>query len=110
VVTVQGMFLRDLLPQYGIPSIAELRRRLGLRKQYAWLLWHGKIALSADMMRRLHGELGIPLEALMQIERAEPAKPRGRKPTQPPPEEPRADRFGWSDGDMTITDPPEEAQ
>ena len=64
MVTVQRMFLRDLLPQYGIPSIAAFCQRLGLRKQYAWLLWHGTIALSADMMRRLHGELGIPLDAL----------------------------------------------
>jgi transcriptional regulator with XRE-family HTH domain len=85
VITVQGMFLRDLLPAYGITSIAELCQRLGLRKQYAWLLWHGQIALSSDMMRRLHGELGVPLEALMQVERATPAKRRGRKPLRPPP-------------------------
>ena len=85
MITVQGMFLRDLLPQYGIPSIVALRQRLGLTKQYAWLLWHGKIALSSDMLRRLHGELGIPLEALMQVERAKPAQRRGRKPLRPPP-------------------------
>jgi hypothetical protein len=30
--------------------------------RYAWLLWHGKVALSADMMRRLHAELGVPLD------------------------------------------------
>lgn len=80
MVTVRSMFLRDLLPQYGIPSIVAFRQRLGLTKQYAWLLWHGKIALSADMMRRLHGELGVLLDALLQVERAEPAKRRGRKP------------------------------
>jgi transcriptional regulator with XRE-family HTH domain len=74
------MFLRDLLPQYGIASITELCQRLGLRKQYAWLLWHGKIALSSDMLRRFHGEVGIPVDALLQVERAEPAKRRGRKP------------------------------
>ncbi len=85
MVTVQRMFLRDLLPQYGIPSIAAFCQRLGLRKQYAWLLWHGTIALSADMMRRLHGELGVPLDALLQVERAQPAKRRGRKPLHPPP-------------------------
>ena len=85
MVTVQRMFLRDLLPQYGITSIAALCQRLGLRKQYAWLLWHGTIALSADMMRRLHDELGVPLEALMQVERAQPAKRRGRKPLRQPP-------------------------
>jgi hypothetical protein len=32
MITVQSMFLRDLLPQYRITSIAELRRRLELRK------------------------------------------------------------------------------
>ena len=80
MVTLQGMFLRDLLPHYGIQSITELSQRLALTKQYAWLLWHGKIALSSDMMRRLHGELGVPLEALMQVERETPAKRRGRKP------------------------------
>jgi hypothetical protein len=114
------MFLRDLLPQHGIPSIAELRRRLGLRKQYAWLLWHGTIGLSSDMMRRLHDELGIPFEALMQVERATPAKRRGRKPQhaappprkprkgakdRPAPEDPRPDRFGWEDGEIRIIGP-----
>jgi transcriptional regulator with XRE-family HTH domain len=82
VVSVQGMFLRDLLPLYGLRSIADFRHRLGLTKQYAWLLWHGKIALSADMMRRLHGELGIPLETLIQVERETPAKRRGRPRTR----------------------------
>jgi hypothetical protein len=85
VVTLQGMLLRDLLPQYEIPSLAAFRQRLALTKQYAWMLWHGKIALSADMMRRLHGELAIPLEALMQVGRATPAKRRGRPPLRPRP-------------------------
>jgi hypothetical protein len=57
-----------------------LRRCLGLTKQDAWLLWHGKIALRADLMRRLHGELGISLDALIQVGRATPAKRRGRPP------------------------------
>lgn len=83
MVTLPGMFLRDLLPDYGVSSLTELCQRLGLTKQYAWLLWHGKIALSADMIRRLHAELHIPLEALLQIERATPAKRRGRPPKQP---------------------------
>jgi Domain of unknown function DUF29 len=60
VVIVQGMFLRDLVPQPDITSIAALRQRLGLTKRYAWLLWHGELALSADMMHRLYGELGVP--------------------------------------------------
>jgi transcriptional regulator with XRE-family HTH domain len=62
-----------------VPSITALCQRLGLRKQYAWMLWHGKIGLSAAMLRRLHAELGIPLEELLQVERATPAKAAGRK-------------------------------
>jgi Domain of unknown function DUF29 len=71
VVIVQGMFRHDLLSQHGITSIAALRQRLGLTKRYAWLLWHGKLALSADMMRRLHSELGVPLDLERLAEEAE---------------------------------------
>ena len=85
MVTVQRMFLRDLLPHYGVASIAELCQRLGLRKHYAWLLWHGKIALSVAMLRRLHDELGVPLEDLLRVERAVPAKAaRAQTPAQKP--------------------------
>ena len=80
MVTVPRLFLCDLLPHYGVASIAALCQRLGLRKQYAWLLWHGTIGLSAAMLRRLHDELGIPLEELLRVERATPAKAAGRKP------------------------------
>ena len=83
MVTLPRMLLCDLLPQHGIPSLSEFRQRLGLTPQYAWMLWHGKIALSADMMSRLHGELGIPFEALMQVGRATPAKRPGRPPLRP---------------------------
>jgi transcriptional regulator with XRE-family HTH domain len=75
---VQDVLLKELLPTYDIPTIAALRTRLNLTKQYAWMLWHGKIALSAEMMKRLHHELQIPLEPLLQVERAIPQKPRGR--------------------------------
>jgi hypothetical protein len=36
--------------------------------------------LSSDMLRRFHGELDVPVDALLKVERAEPAKRRGRKP------------------------------
>ena len=77
------MLLRDLLPHHGVASLSEFRQGLGLTKQYAWMLWHGKIAVSADMMRRLHAELGVPLEPLLRVERATPAKPRGRPRKRP---------------------------
>lgn len=72
------MLLRDLLPAYGIASILDLRQRLGLTKQYGWMLWHGKIGLSAEMIERLHRELGIEYEVLHQVTREIPPKPRGR--------------------------------
>jgi hypothetical protein len=80
LLTVRSMFLRDLLPTHGITSIIELRQRLGLTKQYAWLLWHGKIGLSAEIIERLHQELGIAYEVLHQVKREIPPKRRGRPP------------------------------
>jgi transcriptional regulator with XRE-family HTH domain len=74
------MLLREILPDYGVATLTELARGLGLRKQYAWLLWHGKIALSLDLLRRIHETFGVPVEVLMQITRATPAKRRGRHP------------------------------
>jgi transcriptional regulator with XRE-family HTH domain len=80
MVAASRRFLRHLLPTYGVPSITALCQRLGLHKQYAWLLWHGKIGLSTAMLRRLHDALGVPLEELLRVERATPAKAAGRKP------------------------------
>jgi hypothetical protein len=76
--------LRYLLQARGIPTIKVLCDRLDLKKQYAWMLWHGKVALSQDMMRRFHVELGIPFETLFEVERVIPAKKRGRPPKHPP--------------------------
>jgi transcriptional regulator with XRE-family HTH domain len=73
------MILRELLQERGVRTLTELAKRLGIRKQYAWLLWHGSIALSLEMAKRLHEEIGIPLDQLIQVERREPAKKRGRK-------------------------------
>jgi hypothetical protein len=68
-----------LLAGYGIPKLTVLAKQLGIGKQHAWLLWHGKIALSLEVVRRLHEEMQVPLDRLMQIERAIPAQKRGRK-------------------------------
>jgi Domain of unknown function DUF29 len=78
-VIVQGMFRRDLLPQHGITFIAALRQRLGLTEWYAWQLWHGKVALSADMTRRLHGELGVPLDLERLAEEVEDLRKTERR-------------------------------
>src|SRR5215510_16064759 len=80
LLTVGSMFLRDLLQAHGITSIAEFRQQLGLTKQYAWLLWHGKIGLSTEMIERLHQKYGFEYEVLHRIKRETPPKRRGRKP------------------------------
>jgi antitoxin component HigA of HigAB toxin-antitoxin module len=80
--SIATMVLKEVLPDYGCPTMMDLARGLGLRKQYAWLMWHGKIALSVDMARRLHDAFGAPGEVLLQITRATPAKRRGRLPRE----------------------------
>jgi antitoxin component HigA of HigAB toxin-antitoxin module len=78
------MVLKEVLPDYGCPTLTDLARGLGLPKQYAWVMWHGKIALSLDMLRRIHDAFGVPVEVLAQITRETPAKRRGRRPQQDP--------------------------
>jgi transcriptional regulator with XRE-family HTH domain len=95
VVIVQGMFRRDLLPQHGITSMAALRQRLGLTKRYAWLLWHGKVALSADVMRRLHGELGVPLDLGRLAEEVEDLPKTERRAVRSQPRLIRSHLLSW---------------
>jgi plasmid maintenance system antidote protein VapI len=83
------MVLQELLRAHGVSTLKEFYTRLGVRKQYAWLLWHSKIALSWDMAQRLHREFGISFEEMEQVERETPAKPRGRPPRRPPEETPK---------------------
>jgi len=85
--SIASMVLREVLPDYGCRTLTELARGLGLPKQYAWLLWHGKIALSLELLRQIHETFGVPVEVLAQITRATPAKRRGRKPLRPPPKD-----------------------
>jgi transcriptional regulator with XRE-family HTH domain len=89
--SIASMVLREVLPDYGCHTLTELARGLGLPKQYAWLLWHGKIALSVELLRRIHETFGVPVEVLLQVERAEPAKRRGRKPREGRPPIPKED-------------------
>jgi transcriptional regulator with XRE-family HTH domain len=93
--SIATMVLKEVLPDYGCPTMMDLARGLSLRKQYAWLMWHGKIALSLDMLRRIHQTFGVPVEVLAQVTRETPAKRRGRLPKQaqaPSPSGRRADR------------------
>jgi transcriptional regulator with XRE-family HTH domain len=83
---VQPMILREILTEKGIPGPSELGRQLGISKQHAWLLWHGKVLPGPELLRKLRDQLKIPVEQLLELERAEPVKRRGPRPkrrTQP---------------------------
>jgi transcriptional regulator with XRE-family HTH domain len=80
--SIASMVLREVLPDYSCRTLMDLARGLGLRKQYAWLLWYGKIALSLELLRRIHETFGVPVEVLAQVTRATPPKRRGRKPRE----------------------------
>jgi transcriptional regulator with XRE-family HTH domain len=86
-----GMTLQTVLRQHGITTIKELMHRTGWSRQYSWNLWHGYDGVGKETMRRLHTSLGIPLEALLQIDpvparhRTTPPRPHGR-PKKPRPE------------------------
>jgi transcriptional regulator with XRE-family HTH domain len=95
--TLRRMTLPELLQRHGIYTIRDLSRRTGLSSQQAWNLWHGVAGLGRRTMQRLHEKLGIPAEELLQV-----------TPPPPKPKAPRPDHFGGEDGDITITDPPEE--
>jgi hypothetical protein len=99
------MTLPELLERYRVYTIRDFADRTGLSRQHAWNLWHGAAGLGRRTMQRFHDTLGISFEELHQVERATPAKRRGRKPTKPAPEDPRPDRFGWEDGDLRIIGP-----
>jgi transcriptional regulator with XRE-family HTH domain len=83
-ITLSRMTLPELLERYRVYTIRELSRRTGLSRQHAWNLWHGVAGVGKQTMGRLHARLGIPLEALMQVERAEPATPPQTTPARPP--------------------------
>jgi transcriptional regulator with XRE-family HTH domain len=84
---LKRMTLPELLERYRVYTIRDLARRTGISRQQAWNLWHGVANLGRRNLERLHEALGIPFEELMQVERAEPAKRRGRKPRHRPPKE-----------------------
>jgi hypothetical protein len=64
----RGMTLQTLLCQHGITTIKELMHRPGLSRQHSWNLWHAKAGVREETAKRLHERLGIPAEALLQVD------------------------------------------
>jgi hypothetical protein len=117
----QDMTLQTLLRQHGITKIKELMHGTGLSRQQSWNLWHGYVGVGKATAKLLHERLGLPAEALLQVDpvparnrlHTTPPKPRGRPRRAethpaPPAEADRSDRFVWQEGDITITKPGEE--
>jgi transcriptional regulator with XRE-family HTH domain len=86
----QGMTLQTLLRQHGITKIKELMHQTGLSRQQSWNLWHGYVGVGKATAKRLHERLGIPAEALLQVDPV-PARPR-RQPTSVRPRRSPKDR------------------
>jgi hypothetical protein len=93
-----GMTLQTLLQQHGITTIKELMHRTGLSRQHCWSLWHGYDGVGKATAKRLHERLGIPAEALLQVDpvpgrprrpssKARPRKTPQRRPSTPPEED-----------------------
>jgi transcriptional regulator with XRE-family HTH domain len=75
-ITLEGMTLQTLLQQHGITTIRELTHRTGLSRQQCWNLWHGQAGVGKETLKRLHERLGIPLEALLEVDPVPRRKPR----------------------------------
>jgi hypothetical protein len=84
VLTLRPMYLRDLLQQKGIQTPAEFSRQLGISRQHAWLLWHGKTFPSLVTMQRLRDVLHLNPIDLTNLERETPPK-QGVRSKPPPP-------------------------
>jgi transcriptional regulator with XRE-family HTH domain len=94
--TFRSMTLQTLLQQHGITTIKELMHRTGLSRQHCWGLWHAYDGVGKATAKRLHERLGIPAEALLQVDPV-PARPRRQasqarprlkgRPLAPPKEE-----------------------
>jgi hypothetical protein len=80
--TVRGMTLQTLLRQHGISTIKELTHRTGLSRQQCWNLWHAKTGVGKATAKRLHEQLGIPAEQLLQVDPVPARTPGRRGPSQ----------------------------
>jgi transcriptional regulator with XRE-family HTH domain len=78
---VSGMTLQDLLKRHGFTRIKDFAERAELSNQHAWNLWHAKVGVGTDMLKRLHERLEIPLEELIQIDPV-PAPKRKPRPSR----------------------------
>jgi transcriptional regulator with XRE-family HTH domain len=80
VPILSSMILSEILIAKGVTGPSDLGRKLGISKQHAWLLWHGKNLPSLAMAQQISARFEIPFDQLSELERAEPMKRRGPRP------------------------------
>jgi transcriptional regulator with XRE-family HTH domain len=69
------MTLREVFEHYGITQ-QDLVTRLSLKRQYAWMLWHGERRLGHRLGKRVSDEFGVPLEVLLYPESVNDLPPK----------------------------------
>ena len=81
-IILESMTLQTLLKQHGITTIRELTHRTGLSRQQGWNLWHGQAGVGKETLKRLHERIGIPLEALLEVDPVPRRTHRAKDPHQ----------------------------
>ena len=85
------MTLDELLKSHGIHRPADLKALLGIQRQYAWQLWHGKRRFTPEQALKLLDVHGVPMDELYRAEpppeeikapKGRPRKARGRPGTR----------------------------
>jgi plasmid maintenance system antidote protein VapI len=62
------MTLNELLKDHGIHRPSDLRALLGIGRQYAWQLWHGKRKFTPEQALKLLDAHGVPMDQLYRAE------------------------------------------
>ncbi len=60
------MHIQDLLRPLGIDNAHKFHLRAGLNRQTAWLIWNEKIGVSTESAKRIHRNLDIPLQLILE--------------------------------------------
>lgn len=60
-----SMTLREILSPYGIQTVSELARAVGMSRQQASELWTGRVGVGKRVGKRIADVTGCPIHVLM---------------------------------------------
>jgi transcriptional regulator with XRE-family HTH domain len=72
------MTLDQLLKRHGIHRPADLVAILGVNRQYAWQLWHGRRKFTPTQALKLLDARSVPMDQLYRAAVAPSPVPKGR--------------------------------